>query len=312
MSTPSAPARSYHLDHIGPSAAGLALLTAVLWGGNQVAIKVGLEGLPPLAMAVARFAIGWLIVAVAAAISGCRVRLIPGEFGGLAILCLVFVVQIATLNIGTQHTTASRSIVLISAYPFFTALFAHLLIPGDRLSTRQIAGLVLAFGGIVALFADSLAWTATGYLLGDAIVLLSGCLLGLRQVVIKRLVADAHPYKVLYWQALLSLPVFALASLVFEGTDGYAWSLRAAAGVLYQGVVVAGACFIILVHLLSRHSAGRLGAFGFVTPPVGVLLSLWITGDQITTGLLASMALVAAGVTVAQTGASAPIEKEST
>ena len=29
----------------------------MLWGGNQVAIKVGLEGMPPLAMAAARFII---------------------------------------------------------------------------------------------------------------------------------------------------------------------------------------------------------------------------------------------------------------
>jgi drug/metabolite transporter (DMT)-like permease len=303
---PAGSPRTYALDHIGPGAAGLALLTAVLWGGNQVAIKVGLEGMPPLAMAAARFSIGWLVVAVAARATATPVRLHNGEARSLAGLCLVFVLQIAALNIGTLYTTAGRSIVLISAYPFFTALFAHLFIPGDRLSLRQLSGMVLAFAGIVAMFAESLTLADTEYLLGDAIVLLSGGLLGLRQVVIKRLVAGAHPYKVLYWQALASLPVFVVASGLFEAGATYAFSWRAAAGVLYQGIVVAGACFIILVHLLSKHSAGKLGAFGFVTPPVGVALSLWITGDELTAGLLLSMALVAAGVTVSQTGQAAP------
>jgi drug/metabolite transporter (DMT)-like permease len=274
----------------------------VLWGGNQVAIKVGLEGMPPLAMAAARFTIGWLVVAAAAAFTRQRVRLDAGEWRPLAGLCVLFVVQIATLNIGTAHTSASRSIVLISAYPFFTAAFAHLLIPGDWLTRRQVAGMVLSFAGIVCMFAESFAWTMTDHLLGDAVVLLSAALLGLRQVVLKRLVADAHPYKVLFWQALMSLPVFVLASWAVEGgMQSYVWSWRVLAGVLYQGIVVAGVCFIILVSLLSRHSAGRLGVFGFVTPVVGVVLSLWITGDQLTTGLVGSMALVGAGIAVTQT-----------
>ena len=69
----AAPPPTYSLEKIGPGAASLALLTAVLWGGNQVAIKVGLEGMPPLAMAAARFGIGWLVVAAAAVLTRRRV-----------------------------------------------------------------------------------------------------------------------------------------------------------------------------------------------------------------------------------------------
>lgn len=300
----AAPPTPYSLETIGPGAGALALLTAVLWGGNQVAIKVGLEGLPPLAMAAARFLLGWLVVAAAAALTRRRVAF-DGDAAPLLGLGLLFVAQIGALNVGTQHTTASRSTVLISAYPFFAALFSHLLIPGDRLAPRQVAGMALSFCGIALMFAESLALTETAHLFGDALVLASAALLGLRQVVIKRLVAGQHPYKVLFWQALLSLPLFVAASALLEGGQGYAWSVRAAAGILYQGFVVAGACFIILVHLLSRHSAGRLGVYGFVTPVVGVGLSAWIAGDPLTWGLLSSVALVAAGIAVSQTTARA-------
>lgn len=291
---------TYHLERIGPGAAALALLSAALWGGNQVAIKVGLEGMPPLAMAATRFLLGWLVVAAAAAVSRERVAL-DGDGGPLLGLGLLFAVQIGALNVGTHHTTAGRSTVLISAYPFFAALFSHLLIPGDRLTPRQVAGMGLSFGGIVLIFGEGLALTEAAHLSGDALVLASAALLGLRQVVIKRLVAGLHPYKVLFWQALISLPLFAGASALLEGAQGYAWSARAAAGILYQGFIVAGVCFIILVHLLTRHSAGRLGVYGFVTPVVGVGLSAWIAGDELTWGLSGSVALVAVGIAVSQT-----------
>lgn len=298
---------TYRIEHIGPGATSLVLMTAVLWGGNQVAIQFGLQGMPPLAMAAARFAIGWAVVAIAAAVTRQPVSLGAGELRPLLGLGLLFIIQIATLNIGSDKTSSSRAVVLISAYPFFTATFAHLFIPGDRLRRRQVLGMVLSFGGVGWMFGESLAWRSTEYLLGDALVLLSAALLGLRQVVLKRLVAGLHPYKVLFWQALLSLPLFAGLSLLFEGTTGYAWSLQAALGILYQGVVVAGVCFIVLVHLLSRHSAGRLGVFGFITPPVGVALSAWLAGEVLTPAVLGSMGLVAAGIAIVQTaGAPSP------
>jgi drug/metabolite transporter (DMT)-like permease len=296
-------AASYRLERIGPGAAGLAVLTATLWGGNQVAIKAGLEGVPPVAMAVARFALGLAVVFVAARITRIAVTSVAGQWRGLAELSLLFTAQILLLNIGTAHTTSSRSIVLISAYPFFTALFAHLLIPGDRLSLRQVAGMLLAFAGIVTLFAGSLSLTDTAWLLGDVLVLGSGVLLGLRQVVIKRLVHNLHPYQVLFWQAALGLPFFIIISAIFESPADIEWTRRAILGVLYQGLVVAGACFIILVFLLSKHPASRLGVFGFLTPVVGVLLATWVMDEPVTMIVLISMALVAAGTTLGAVGA---------
>ncbi len=44
------------------SAYALSLLLAVLWGGNYVAIKVGVTHLPPVGAAGIRFVIGMLAV----------------------------------------------------------------------------------------------------------------------------------------------------------------------------------------------------------------------------------------------------------
>lgn len=262
--------------------------------------------MPPVAMAAARFALGLAVVTLAARLTRTRVADVAGQWRGLIELSLLFTTQILLLNIGTQHTSSSRSIVLISAYPFFTALFAHLLIPGDRLSLRQVAGMMLAFTGIIVLFAGSLSLTETAYLLGDALVLASAVLLGLRQVVLKRLVHGLHPYQVLFWQAALGIPLFLVVSAIFESPADIEWTRRTMLGVAYQGLVVAGACFIILVFLLSKHPASRLGVFGFFTPVVGVVLAGWVMDESPDLMVLASMALVAAGTVLGTSGTPAP------
>ncbi|MFH1567676.1 MAG: DMT family transporter [Gemmatimonadota bacterium] len=298
------PPASYANERIGLRAGALALLASFLWGGNQIGIKAGLAGVPPIAMAGLRFGIGLAIVALAARLSGVSVRMQPGAWRGHLGLGVLFVVQIIALNAGTAHTNASRSTVLVTTYPFFTAFFAHLFIPGDRLDVPKVAGLGLAFAGVVLMFAGELGAGGASTALGDGIVLLSGMLLGLRQVVLKRLVHGLHPYQVLFWQALMGVPAFAALSWWLEGDATWAWSAGVAAGVLYQGVVVAGLCFILWVSLLSRHSASRLGVFSFSTPVVGVLLSALIMGDPLTPALLGAVGLVAAGIVAVNADAS--------
>ena len=284
-------------DRLTLQAGALALLAALLWGGNSVSIKLGLAGVPPAAMAGLRFVLGLVVVGGAALYWGIGVRLPRAQWAGLGGLAALFTVQILSLNIGTDYTSASRSTIAISTYPFFTALSAHLFIPGDRLSPTKVAGMVLAFAGVLLLFAERLLG-AGGGLLGDAIVLFSAVLLGLRQVVLKRLVQGLHTFQVLFWQAALSLPVFALLSLFTEADASYTWTWGVIAAVLYQGLVVAGFCFILWVSLLQRYSASRLGVVGFATPVLGVLLSALLLGDPLTWGLLGSMSLVAVGIAV--------------
>ena len=279
-------------------ASAIALLTAILWGGNSVAIKIGLDAIPPMALAAARFLLGGLTVLVWVLFLRIPLRLEPYERRGLLQLALLFIVQIGSLNMGTHIPLASRSTVFISIYPFFTALFAHYFIPGDRFSPLKLFGMILSFAGVALLFGESIALDDLRYLPGDILVLFSGLLLGARQVYAKRLTQQTQPGKLLLWQAALSVPVFVALSLLLEPLGLDLLDSRTGWAILYQGLVVAGLCFILYTWLLRRYRASGLGVFGFATPPCGVILSHLLLGEPITTGLLAALVLVGIGVTL--------------
>jgi len=285
-------------EPLGLKPSMLALSTATLWGGNQIAIVLGLQGVPPIALAGLRFVLGGVTVLAWALLTRIPLRPESGERRGLLYLILLFLAQIYLLNAGTQYTLAGRSTIFISTYPFYTALFAHFFIPGDRLSPIKVAGMALSFAGVALIFAESLAGGYVRYLYGDAMVLLSAVLLGARQVYTKRLTQSTHPGRLLLWQAAVSTPIFFGLSMAVEGNRTWVYSEAVLAGVLYQGLIIAGFCFILQTHLLRRYRASRLSAFGFVTPIVGVLFSNLLLGESVSPGLLASMVLVAAGITI--------------
>ncbi len=286
-------------DSVGLNAACWALLMAVLWGGNSVAIKIGLNAMPPASMAALRFFFGIITIWLGCLFSGVSIRVPFSAWRGLFGLGLLFTTQIWLLNAGTSYTTAGRSGVLINIFPFFVAIFSHLFVRGDRITAVKAIGLICSFLGISFLFIESIQLEDTQYLLGDAMVTLSGLLLGLRQVVLKLLVQGLHPLQVLFWQAGIGLPLFVLWSVLFESevTEQMNWTIWLA--VLYQGVVVAGFCFVLMVLLLRHHSATRLGVFSFVTPIVGILLSAWILEEEISFWLWVSVLLVTIGIVVA-------------
>ena len=244
-------------DRLNPAATALALLTVVLWGINGVCMKITLNALPPLLAAGIRFSLGLLAVGLWVRLRHIPLRLGTGEAKKLLYLVLLFVAQIYLLFRGTSLTLASRSILLISTYPFFTAVFAHYLIGGDRLDGLKIIGMLLAFCGVALIFAESITLGSPGTLAGDAMVLASALILGFRQVYTKKLIQGIPPVKLLFWQALMSVPFYFALNAGLESHAALEMNPAVLVSLLYQGLVVAGFCFIVWTTLLRRHSASR-------------------------------------------------------
>ncbi len=275
----------------------LALLLSALWGGNPVAIKVGLLDAPPFWLGAMRFILGGLAILVWAwwtgALSGLRIE--PHEWRPLLFLGLLFTVQIGCLNFGTEFTTASHSAVLLNAYAVHMVMLAHFLVPGDRLTPGKLGGVLLGYAGIVILFARQLGGGGAT-LLGDVIVSVSALLLGERLIYLARAVQRIDATKLLLAQALIGTVGLATLSLWLEAGSPHRWTTSLVLALLYQGIVVAGFNFIANMWLLKHYRPSALAGFSLTTPIFGVLLSGPFTGEPLTGTLLLSSLLVAAGI----------------
>ena len=283
---------------ITAKAAIAAILICAFWGGNSPAIKIALEGMPPLALAGVRFILGALTVLVWVLVA--RISLKPNRKERRLIfsLLVLFVLQIYLLHSGTRFTLAAHSGVFMSTSPFFLALFAHFFLPGDRLNILKMVGMLLSFSGIVLIFAEGFLISATDYILGDALVLLSGLLLAARQIYTKMLTQSIHPARLLFWQSALSIPAFFALSAIFERGATIQLDARIISAIVYQGVVVAGVGFIFWTVLLRRFNASRLSVFAFISPISGVVISYYLLGEPISNALIMGVLLVGLGIVV--------------
>ncbi len=271
-------------------------LLAALWGGNVVAIKIGLRGIPPLAAAGCRFGIALPLIALWARMRHVTLKPRRGEVIPLLVVGLIFTTQIAILNWGTRLTLAGRATVILHTYPVFVAFLAHFIVAGDRLSWYRLVGVICAFAGIVVVFWEKLSIGTGGSVIGDLLCLGSGVLLGLLTVLIKRLVQTIEEPRLLVWQVIVGVPLFFILHALLEGDSVFEFSPAVIAAVLYQAIVVGVFCFLSWFPILKRYSPSRLTVLFFTAPVWGLMLSYLLLGEGISIGLAIGAGMVALGI----------------
>lgn len=282
---------------LGALPVALLLLCCLVWGLNQVAIKVGVAGISPLLGAGLRS-----LVAAALVWLWCGLRGEPmfrrdgtGPFGLL--IGLLFAGEVALIYWGLAFTTASRSVIFLYSAPFFVALGAHRYIPGERLTRARTAGLVVAFAGLCLASADALYLPSGRELFGDMLELAAGFLWGATTVVVKKGGrVPLTPSRMLFYQLAISSVALIGASLALREPGVVAPTVPVLAALAYQAVIVAFASYLAWFWLLRRYPASDLAPYLFWTPLAGVLTGRVLLGDPLSANLGAAAALVALGI----------------
>jgi len=275
----------------------LALVLAVLWGANPVAIKLGLADVAPLRMAFFRFSVSAMVIfAYAVTTRRGDVLLIPrGQGKPIWSLGLLCVVQIALMNVGIDRTTAAHAVIMVNSYAVHTVVFAHFLLPGDRLTARKLVGVLIAYGGVVILFAPGATGTG-GTLVGDLIIAVSALLLAERTVFIAKTVQRVDPVRLMMYQSIIGAAGLFLLSLIWDVDRPTRWTTGLLLSILYQGALIGGFNFVLNAKLLQVYQPSAMATMALSTPIWGVLIAAIIGHEGLSPGLLLASTMVATGI----------------
>ncbi len=284
-------------EQIGIDAKALIIMIIVCasWGLNQPFTKMAYVDISPILSAAVRS-----LLAAAGLLIYCRINGISlkmgsgGQLHGLMI-GLIFGVEFAIFYVGMDLTRASRGAVLLYSQPFFTALMAHFIIPGDKLNWSRSLGLILAFIGVATVMGDSPS-QGNHSLFGDLFCLAAGILWAVTIIYIRVfMVSRATAAQTLFYQLLYSFPVLITASFIFEPVRfNSTWQLVGI--LLYQGIGVACISYLIYISLIYRYKPSTLASFTFIAPLTGVIFSGLILSDPMTLWLWLGLALVSVGL----------------
>src|SRR3984885_16243301 len=141
-----------HARPLDAFAATLIFVLCIVWGFNQVAVKLALPDVGPIAQIGIRSGIGALCVLAYAFSTKRRIFEIDGAEAAGALAGALFTAEFIALYESLRFTTAARATLFIYAAPFFVAVGAAFLLRDERLRPIQWAGLAFAFLGVACGF----------------------------------------------------------------------------------------------------------------------------------------------------------------
>jgi drug/metabolite transporter (DMT)-like permease len=271
----------------------------VTWAGNWPLMKLALGQMPPLIFALLRL-IGSLAL-IAPALVATRQPLLPvrGERLGLFWVGELQVAGFLICSlIGLKLVPAGRAIVLAFTMPLWAVPIGLYLWP-EPLGRQQLAGVAIGFAGLVLFMNPGLVdWGDRRVLAGNALLLLSAMLWALGSCLYRRYTWRSSFWVQTFWQLAASIvPVVPIALTGVLGGP-VRWSPALVAILAYNCVVTTALGYFLWGKVLSMMPAATAGQVLTLTPIGGFVLSMLIFGGAPTADVVASIALIAAGIFV--------------
>jgi drug/metabolite transporter (DMT)-like permease len=279
------------------TAFGVMVLCTLLWGFQQVLIKLTAHDVSFVMQAGIRSIVATTLLFAWARVRGIALfgrdaTLVPGIIAGL-----LFGSEFVFIYAGLGHTAASRMVVFIYLAPVVAALGLHLFVRGEHLVRGQWLGVLLAFGGVVLAFAGGFVGRHDATWLGDLYGVIGAVLWGSTTVLVRATkLGRVTATKTLFYQLAISALMLPVASVLMGEKGIVSLTPLALASLAYQGVVVAFATYLAWFWLLTRYLAARLSVFSFLAPLFGVMAGVLVLGEPLTPTFAVAALLVGTGI----------------
>ena len=257
------------------------VITCLIWSTVWLFIKIGVSEVPPITFAASRLFIALLVMvpvtlALRTPLPRTRREWLFVAGTGVVLLGLNY----ALLNWGLQHVSSGLTAVLQSATPAFALVFAHLLLPDERITPRRTTGLLLGMAGIAVIFWDQLTFGGRA-LAGSITVTLGAVCVAFAYVMVRRGASSLHPSVLTTGQMLAAfVPLTIYAGFVEGNPLAMRWSTKALTAAVYLALLGSVVAAWLNYWLLPRVGAVNLLIMGLIEPVIAILLGAWFLNES--------------------------------
>ena len=257
----------------------------LVWGSTFLAIRVGVQEVPPFLFAAMRF-----LVAGSALYAWMRVKGTPSptwrQWSAASLMAvLIFVFDYGLIFWAERRVPSGITAVMMATIPVFMVISEIVIMKTQQLSARLVVALLVGIGGVVVLVSRSVSF-------GDApIDPVGACALIVaaiswsvasalsRKLPLPESKAMSSGAQMLVGGVLLTLTAGALGE--FHGFRLQAVSAKSWFALLYlivAGSIIAYTAYVWLIH---HQSPTKVGTYAYVNPVIAVVVGYFFGGEAI-------------------------------
>ena len=256
-----------------------------VWGSTFLAIRVGVQEVPPFLLAAMRFLIaggvlfGWMIARGERSPNG-------RQWASLALLALlIFVLDYGLLFWAEQRVPSGIAAVMMATIPALMAVSEIVFLRTQRLTLRLALALLIGIGGVLVLVSSSLNLGGTPTdRVGAVVLIFASMSWSVASALMRKLPLPASKVMSSGAQMFAGGVFLGLTSVgLGEFRNFHPSSVSRGAWLSLLYLIVAGSImgFTAYVWLLHHESPTKVGTYAYVNPVVAVLVGYFLGGEAL-------------------------------
>lgn len=280
------------------------VLTMFLWGLAWPVGRLLATNLPPISIAVLRYAIVVPLLFAILWLRGTRLTIRRQWIISLVAMGLLSTTLYqAFFLFGVKYAAASDDSLVIGVGPVLIAVMASFVL-NEPLTKTKVLGLLSGLTGIGVISLLSPNTNVPNRLLGVTLVFGGATAYALYTVLLRRFVAvnranhaEIAPssLSILAWISLFGW-VFLIPFSLLEAPWTYNWGTTSWLGILYLALLSTVVGYFFYVEGVSKIGASRAAIFGNLVPVFGVVSSILLLGENASPWHGVSFLLILVGV----------------
>ena len=259
------------------------LILCLIWGTTWIFIKIGLEDLPPITFAAARFILAVIILAFIIKIQKLPLPKTASDWKLIALTgILQFSINYSLVFWSEQYISSGLAAVLQAMIMVFGLVLAWIFLPAERITRLKVFAVVLGIIGVAVIFIEQLQINTFEAFAGCIAIVVGAYAAAQASILIKAKGSRLHPASLVFTQMICGLPIIIVYALVQEGNPlTLRWTWRAVICVLYLTVLGTIAAFWLYYWLLSKIESTKAMMISLVTPLIAVIIGAIFLGETL-------------------------------
>lgn len=269
-----------------------------IWGTTWLAIKVGLRDLPPLSFAGIRFVLAVIILYCIVRARGVALPRSRRDWSMIALTgVLAFTVNYGLLFWGEQYTSSGLAALFQATIPAFGFIIAHYYLPGERVTTGKIAGVLIGIAGVGVIFSNQFESDSGMAVWGSAAIVLGAVACAYANVLVKAKCGHLDPAVLAGGQMICGLVPLLVGGAIFEGSPlAFNWTWSAVACLVYLAIVGSSIAFLLYYWLVRNMDVTNTMLIALVTPLIAVTVGVVFLSEEISWRVVAGGLCIVGGI----------------
>lgn len=271
----------------------LWITLALIWSSSYLAIKLGIQSIPPLTLVAIRMIIGTSVLLIVLRQYSLTLPTDLHSWGILLISGLMGnIIPFSLISYGEIHINSGLAALLMGIAPVVTVLLAPLIHPDEVLSPKIIAGITIGFLGLIVLIGPDALYGLGQHVTGQLAVF-GAALCYAFTTLFARKYAKLPALVMASGSMLIGTVIIVATAFIAEAPLQNALILdRSMLAAIYLGLFPTALATLIYFYLVPKIGAARMSQVNFVVPVGGALIGVVFLHEAISPNMIVALVLI--------------------